>query len=75
MRRSSLMVTLAVVCLLVMAVFTAWAMEGEEGSCAAACREAKDRCVTSCGANSDPIECEDQCERQAQECLEQCGER
>ena len=74
MRRSSLMVTLATACLLAvgMAVFTAWALDEEEGSCAAACREAKEQCVTSCGAHDDPIECDARCQEEAEDCVEQC---
>ncbi len=74
MRRSRLMVTLATAGLLAvgMAVFTAWALDEEEGSCAAACREAKERCLTSCGAHSNPIECDDRCEEEAEDCVEQC---
>ena len=75
MRRSSLMVTLATACLLAvgMAVFTAWALDEGEGSCAATCREAKERCLTSCGAHDDPIECDDRCQEEAEDCLERCG--
>ena len=72
MRRSRLMVTLATACLLVMAVFTAWAQDEEEASCAAACREAKERCVTTCGAHDDPIECDARCQEEAEDCVEQC---
>ena len=74
MRRTSLMVTLATACLLAvgMAVFTAWALDEEEGSCAATCREAKERCLTSCGTHSNPIECDDRCEEEAEDCVEQC---
>ena len=74
MRRSSLMVTLATACLLAvgMAVFTAWAQDEEEGACAAACREAKERCVTSCGAHDNPVECDARCQEEAEDCVEQC---
>ena len=71
-RGSRLMVTLATACLLVMAVFTAWAQDEEEASCAAACREAKEQCVTSCGAHDDPIECDARCQEEAEDCVEQC---
>ena len=74
MRRSHLLVTLATACLLAigMAVFTAWALDEEEGSCAAACHEAKERCVALCGAHDDPVECDDRCEEAAEDCVEQC---
>ena len=75
MRRSHLLGTLAATCLLAvgMSVFTAWALDEDEGSCAAACREAKERCVTSCGTHSNPIECDDRCEEEAEDCVERCG--
>ena len=75
MRRSSLMVTLAPACLLAvgMSVFTAWALDEEENSCAAACRDAKERCLTSCGTHSNPIECDDRCEEEAEDCADRCG--
>jgi len=73
-RRSSLIITLATACLLAigMVVFTAWAQDEEEGSCTAACHEAKERCLTSCGTHSNPIECDDRCEEEAEDCVERC---
>jgi len=71
-RRSGLMVTLATAFLLFIAGFTAWALDEEEGPCAAACREAKEECLTSCGARDNPIECESRCQDQAEDCLLQC---
>lgn len=66
------MVTLATTCLLVIAGVTVWAQEEEEDFCAAACREEKERCVTSCGARGNPIACESRCEDEAEDCLLRC---
>ena len=71
-RRSGLMVTLVTACLLVITGFTAWAQDEEESPCAAACREAKEECVTSCGVHGNPIECEARCQDEAEDCLLQC---
>ena len=72
MRKSVLMVTLATACLLVTAGFTAWALDEEERSCAAACSEAKEQCVESCGAHDNPKECEARCQEENQDCVRQC---
>jgi hypothetical protein len=72
MRRFALMVTLAIACLLVIAGFTAWALSEREGPCAVACREAKEQCITSCGAHDNPLECEGRCQEAAKDCLLEC---
>jgi hypothetical protein len=65
------LITLTMACLLALAGDTALAQEGAD-SCTAACRVAKERCVTACGEHDNPIECEARCTDQAQDCVEQC---
>lgn len=59
--------------LLGLAFFSATAQVGDEDPCRSACRDAHSQCVTSCGAHSNPIECEAQCREQAQDCEERCS--
>ena len=73
MRRSSLLVALTTACLLAMAGYPALALDQEYDACAAACRAAKVQCISSCGEQDNPMECDARCEEQAQQCLEQCG--
>lgn len=72
MRRSSLMVTLVTACLMVIGSVTARALDEEERSCAAACSEAKEQCVASCGVHDNPKECEARCQEEDQDCVRQC---
>ena len=58
--------------LVTLAVFAASAQIGDEDACRSACREELSRCVSSCGAHSNPIECESSCQEQAEDCEESC---
>jgi hypothetical protein len=58
--------------ILALAIFAASAQIGDEDRCRAACREAKDRCVSGCGMHSNPIECESRCQEQRTQCDEGC---
>jgi CDP-diacylglycerol pyrophosphatase len=71
-RKSRLMVTLAMACLLVIAGVQAWALDEEERSCAAACSEVKEQCLASCRAHDNPKECDARCQEGEEDCVRQC---
>ena len=58
--------------LVALAVFAASAQIGDEDPCRSACREELSRCLSSCGARSNPIECESRCQDQIEDCEERC---
>lgn len=72
MRTRILTVLLLLAGVLAFTFFSAHAQIGDEDPCRTACREALSQCTSQCGAHSDPIECEDHCEQQAQECEASC---
>jgi len=65
------MIGLTVACLLAMASGPAWGQEPDE-ACTAACRAAREQCVTECSEHDDPIECDARCKEQADDCLDRC---
>ena len=75
MRRSRLLATVAVAFMLAIGIafFAAWAQDEGEDSCAAGCREAKERCLTSCSSHGNPMQCDARCEEEAEDCEERCG--
>lgn len=40
--------------------------------CQRACYQAHAACVTGCGTQNDPIECEGDCQDQVEDCLSEC---
>ena len=40
--------------------------------CQRSCYEQKAGCVSACGTHSNPIECEEGCHDQLQDCLKEC---
>jgi hypothetical protein len=66
------MITLAIASLVVIAGFTASALDQRERSCSAACSEVKERCIKSCGADDNPMECDARCQEKEQDCVRQC---
>ena len=44
----------------------------DEQSCKAECQRQQQQCISSCGAESNPIECEASCRDEAYTCEEQC---
>jgi hypothetical protein len=69
--RSSSVLMMA--CLFALAGYPASAQDEGHDSCAAACGDAREQCVTSCGEHDDPMECEADCEDQAEDCTERCS--
>jgi hypothetical protein len=51
----------------------AWAQDEEvESSCSAACYKAEEQCYETCSDAEDPAVCEENCQAQAEACLEAC---
>jgi hypothetical protein len=72
MSRSILFVLLLVTGLLGVWGFGAWAQVIDADACERACYEQKSACITSCGEDNDPVECEGRCEDEAEDCLAEC---
>jgi hypothetical protein len=72
MRNRVLTVLLLLAGILGLAFFSAQAQIGDEDRCRSGCRDAQAECTSACGAHSNPMECEDECEQQAQECKASC---
>jgi hypothetical protein len=58
--------------LVALAVFAASAQIGDEDACRTECRDEHSRCVTLCGEHSNPIECENSCQGQLEDCDARC---
>jgi hypothetical protein len=50
----------------------AWAQIDEPSACEQACSEQEQACVTACGEQSNPIECEASCRDDGESCRERC---
>ncbi len=72
MRSSVRVALLSAACLAGIWSFAAWAQVIDSTPCEKACYETKSECVSACGEQTDPIECEGRCEDQLEDCLEQC---
>jgi hypothetical protein len=72
MRRSILVTLLAALCLAAIWSFAGWAQVIDSTACERSCYEQKSVCVSACGAHTNPVECEAQCDDQLDTCLEQC---
>ena len=57
---------------LALTFFSAHAQIDEQDSCRMDCRYALSACLDRCGSHPDPIECEDSCQSEAQECESAC---
>ena len=73
MRRSILVALLAAACLAAIWSFSSWAQVIDSTTCERSCYAQKSACVTACGEHDNPVECEEQCDDQYQDCMEQCG--
>lgn len=69
MRASALFLA---VCLAASWALVSSAQDGEPSPCEAACVEQKVACVTECGDQDNPMQCEEQCETVFLDCTEQC---
>jgi hypothetical protein len=72
MSRSKLMTTIAVSSLMVVAGAVAWAQGEDRDSCVEACRQAKEQCVDICDTHSNPVECDEDCQEVAHDCIREC---
>jgi hypothetical protein len=72
MRRPVLAALLAVACLVAMWSFVTWAQVIDSTPCQASCYEQKSECISACGAERNPVECEERCDDQLADCLQQC---
>lgn len=50
----------------------AWAQIDEPSACEQACNEEVQACITACGEQSNPIECEASCRDDGETCQERC---
>jgi adenylate cyclase len=64
----------AIAALFVMGVVgsVAWAQSADRDSCVDACHQAKAQCVDSCDTHDNPVECDEDCQDAAEDCIRQC---
>jgi hypothetical protein len=72
MRRTVFLAVLAAAALVAVWSFTTGAQVTDSSPCQKSCYEQKSICVSACGAESNPIECEAQCHDQLTDCLREC---
>ncbi len=72
MRKSVLIALLSAACLVAIWSFATWAQVIDSTPCQKSCYEQKSMCVSACGTEGNPIECEEQCDDQLADCLRQC---
>ena len=62
---------LAILCLLGMVAFAAFALDDDD-PCRQACQDEQSRCVTVCGDHPNPVECEADCREASEDCEDRC---
>ena len=62
----------AAACLVAIWSFATWAQVIDSTPCQKSCDEQKSMCVSACGTESNPIECEERCNDQLADSLRQC---
>ena len=72
MRKPVLFALLAAAWLVMAWSFATWAQAVDSTPCQKSCYEQKSICVSACGTESNPIECEAQCHDELADCLRQC---
>jgi len=72
MRKPVLVALLATAWLVAMWSFATSAQVIDSSPCQESCYEQKSVCVSACGTESNPVECETQCHDQLVDCLRQC---
>jgi len=72
MSRSKPMITIAASCVMVVVGTVAWAQSADRDSCVDACHQAKAQCVDTCDTHDNPMECDEDCQDAAKDCIRQC---
>jgi hypothetical protein len=72
MRRPILLALLTAACLGAMWSFGTGAQVIDSTPCQKSCYEQKSLCISACGTETNPVECEAQCHDQLADCLQQC---
>ena len=73
MSRSKLMAVIVALCAIGVAGSVAWSQSADRDSCVDACHQAKAQCVDTCAAHDNPVECDEDCQDAAEDCIRQCG--
>jgi hypothetical protein len=73
MRRSTILALFAAAGLVAAWSFASWAQAIDATPCQKSCYEQKSVCVSACGADGNPLECEARCHDQLTDCLRHCG--
>jgi hypothetical protein len=72
MSQLKLMIAIAVSSLMVVAGAVAWAQGDDRDSCVDACKQAKEQCVEICDTHANPVECDEDCQEAAHDCIREC---
>jgi hypothetical protein len=72
MSRLKWMTAITVSGLMVVAGAAAWAQDEDRDSCVDACQQAKEQCVEICDTHSNPVECDEDCQDTAHDCIREC---
>jgi hypothetical protein len=72
MRRPILVVLIAIAGMLAIWSLTTSAQVIDSSPCEQSCYEQKSICVSACGTQTNPVECEAQCHDEVVDCLEEC---
>jgi len=67
------MAAIAALCVMAVAGTVAWAQSADRDSCVDACYQAKVQCVDTCDTHDNPVECDEDCQDAAEDCVRQCG--
>ena len=66
------MAVIAALCVIGAAGSVAWSQGADRDSCVDACHQAKARCVATCDTHDNPVECDEDCQDTAEDCIRQC---
>jgi hypothetical protein len=72
MSQLKLMIAIAASSLMVFAGAAAWAQGDDRDSCVDACKQAKEQCVEICDTHANPVECDEDCQEAAHDCIREC---
>jgi len=72
MRRPILVALLGAACLVAIWSFATGAQVIDSTPCQKSCYEQKSLCISACGTETNPVECEARCHDQLADCLKQC---
>ena len=72
MSRLKRMTAITVSSLMIVAGAAAWAQDEDRDSCVNACQQAKAQCVEICDTHANPVECDEDCQDAARDCIHEC---